>query len=481
MKKSACSLIVLLLIGVMVKAQTLFSLQGVVRNPNRQDVEIRLLDEPLSTTSRKIRVPLSRGKFELKIPLQRPTLILITDGVNYLNGAIEPGQELMLGYDAAAEGKQPEVYGTAAASFKLIYQLSKDGINVKLNKKMADTPKTPAAYDILLHFIDSIQDNFISRLDSIKPVISKSLYQFMLAEVKGTFIYKRYNAVSSIDNITATRLLESGKAFSNRTTSYLRSVLHFDDEAGISPTYVSNAGNILQHAWELRDTTIAGDNSSLRFKYEWFTQFLTGSLRMPVLANLLSNDLAEIKERDDIEPYIGLMGTPVIGFDYRDIVRTKYKQLIMLYKGQPAFDFALPDENGHFVALSSLRGKVVYIDFWFAGCMPCLSLFERLRPVKAHFKNDRRVVFLSISIDDPNTWKKTLARLKLEGLHVNAGTEDVSKTVLKRYQVYSYPTTYLIDANGNVANADPPGPDGLIQEIEKWLPTSNPVFKPESQ
>jgi len=40
--------------------------------------------------------------------------------------------------------------------------------------------------------------------------------------------------------------------------------------------------------------------------------------------------------------------------------------------GRPAPDFKLTDLNGNSVALSSMRGKVVLLDFWSISCGPCI-------------------------------------------------------------------------------------------------------------
>jgi len=41
------------------------------------------------------------------------------------------------------------------------------------------------------------------------------------------------------------------------------------------------------------------------------------------------------------------------------------------FVGQPAPEFALQDIQGHAVRLSALRGRVVLLNFWFSGCLPC--------------------------------------------------------------------------------------------------------------
>ena len=55
-------------------------------------------------------------------------------------------------------------------------------------------------------------------------------------------------------------------------------------------------------------------------------------------------------------------------------------------------------QDGKAYTLSDMKGKVVVIDFWFTGCIPCraeMPYFDRL----AETFKDRPVQFLSVSLD----------------------------------------------------------------------------------
>jgi len=59
-------------------------------------------------------------------------------------------------------------------------------------------------------------------------------------------------------------------------------------------------------------------------------------------------------------------------------------------------DFRLKDMSGKDVTLSSLKGKVVVLDFWATWCVPCHENFPAVQKVVDHYKNDQNVVFLFI-------------------------------------------------------------------------------------
>lgn len=60
-------------------------------------------------------------------------------------------------------------------------------------------------------------------------------------------------------------------------------------------------------------------------------------------------------------------------------------------------DFTAYTQDGKAYTLSDMKGKVVVIDFWFTGCIPCraeMPYFDRL----AETFKDRPVQFLSVSV-----------------------------------------------------------------------------------
>lgn len=117
--------------------------------------------------------------------------------------------------------------------------------------------------------------------------------------------------------------------------------------------------------------------------------------------------------------------------------------------GSIAPDIVLQDPFGKTVALSSLRGKTVLIDFWASWCLPCRQ--ENPNVVKMYNKyKDRGFEVFSVSLDDNrDAWQKAINDDKLLWTHVS----DLMKwnsSVVNLYNIEAIPFTVLIDGEGRI-------------------------------
>ncbi len=108
--------------------------------------------------------------------------------------------------------------------------------------------------------------------------------------------------------------------------------------------------------------------------------------------------------------------------------------------------FSLMDLNGEVVSLADFRGKTVVLNFWATWCGPCR--FEI--PALSRFaKNNPEIAVVGIIADAQTEDIKAVA-LELGADYINLRGTD---RILKEYGVTTFPTTVIIDKDGNVVLA----------------------------
>jgi thiol-disulfide isomerase/thioredoxin len=117
-------------------------------------------------------------------------------------------------------------------------------------------------------------------------------------------------------------------------------------------------------------------------------------------------------------------------------------------EGRPAPAFALPSltEDGRTVKLASLRGKVVYVDFWASWCGPCRVSFPLLDDIREDLK-DKGFEVVAINVDEyPEDALGFLEELPVRYLVVR----DEAGATPEAYGILGMPTGFLIDRDGTV-------------------------------
>lgn len=134
--------------------------------------------------------------------------------------------------------------------------------------------------------------------------------------------------------------------------------------------------------------------------------------------------------------------------------------------GAIAPEISLTDTNGKIVPLSSLRGKIVLIDFWASWCGPCRKENPHVVEVFQKYHAQGFEVF-SVSLDrDRDKWIDAIKKDGLTWTHVS-DLQYWKSEGAKTYGISAIPATVLIDKDGKIISKKLRGPslDEKLKEI----------------
>jgi thiol-disulfide isomerase/thioredoxin len=186
-----------------------------------------------------------------------------------------------------------------------------------------------------------------------------------------------------------------------------------------------------------------------------------------VVAGFISYRMMSGMEIDKMEELYNSLAENVQASTYGVKMKDKIDLLKNVAIGKPAPDFTLNTPEETPFSLSSLKGKIVVIDFWASWCGPCRR--ENPHMVELYKEvNEKGVEFLGVSLDkDKDKWLKAIEDDGLGWKHVS-DLKYWNSEAAKLYGISGIPATVLVDQNGvivakNLRSAE------LKVEIEKLL------------
>lgn len=164
--------------------------------------------------------------------------------------------------------------------------------------------------------------------------------------------------------------------------------------------------------------------------------------------------------------------------DYASMIGTLQSQIAQqqagaaaeaIQVGMQAPEISLPGPDGKLRSLSSLKGKIVLLDFWASWCGPCRRANPHVVEVYKKYKNKGFDVF-SVSLDKQDGKQKWVDAIKKDGLEWDNHVSDLqfwNSAPAGVYGVRSIPKTFLIGRDGKIVAINPR--DNLEQELLKVL------------
>lgn len=120
----------------------------------------------------------------------------------------------------------------------------------------------------------------------------------------------------------------------------------------------------------------------------------------------------------------------------------------------PALGFELKDQYGNVHTLEDYKGKTIFLNFWATWCPPCKEEMPDIQKIHETYDKEGKEALIVLGVAAPNYGREGSKEDIKAFLESNGYTYpvlmDEEGALFEAYQIYSYPTTFMIDRDGNV-------------------------------
>lgn len=119
--------------------------------------------------------------------------------------------------------------------------------------------------------------------------------------------------------------------------------------------------------------------------------------------------------------------------------------------GKKAPEITMSKADGTSFSLSSLKGKLVLIDFWATWCAPCVGEQPQLKTLYETYSDQvkaNKFEILGVSLDkNKESWQKSIDRFNINWIQIS-DLKFWKSPVAKAYEIDELPFNVIIDGEG---------------------------------
>jgi thiol-disulfide isomerase/thioredoxin len=429
----AISLLLLLCpISIIAQSAKTVTIKGVLKNFSNQ-VKVEDMSETqylLPPNAERIVIPDAEGKFKITFKIASPNYFRIGRNILYLtpgdNLTVILDKENYLDGDFKGKGSQANMF-LRGTPFPKAGSYLEAGRKVKPNAKetidsILETARLRQKELVLLKGITAEFKRLEAariKADTINSLLAGNIYSPKLPPEDLKIYMAEYKKLSEE---------EIAKYQKNFVDASLMKLVVYRD--------------VVKHLLKY---------SSKQADIKKITDWLTATSLVNSMNKL--SDKSELKKFDSQISAIGTIG-------YRNAVKLRLEELLKLGKGDPAIDFTAVDIKGNPVSLASLKGKVIYLDLWATWCGPCVYEKPFFAELQEKYKDNDKVAFVSLSIDDDTElWKQDVDKRKADGHQWL-----INRNSLLDYNIIGVPRSIIIDKDFKIADLNAPHPSSKDTE-----------------
>jgi thiol-disulfide isomerase/thioredoxin len=190
-----------------------------------------------------------------------------------------------------------------------------------------------------------------------------------------------------------------------------------------------------------------------KVKKNLFEYGITGTVILTLFLTGLHTEVFGFVQR-------GILKTGLMDPDVKAVASTKEES-----KNPKAdFNMSLLNSKGERVEMEEFRGKVIFFNMWATWCPPCVAEMPGINNMYNDVK-DEDVAFIMLSLD--NDFQKAIDFNKRKGYDFEV--YQLAGSLPPMYASQAIPTTYIIDAEGNLALTHQGMGDYDTQEFKDFL------------
>lgn len=127
----------------------------------------------------------------------------------------------------------------------------------------------------------------------------------------------------------------------------------------------------------------------------------------------------------------------------------------------PLPNVSFRDGNGKVVELVSLKGKVVFINFWATWCPPCIAEMPSINALYNKFKDNENVAFLMVDVDGNYQKSDNFMKKHHYALKVLSPAIEIPSIFMQG----AVPTTVILNKEGKIVYRQEGAADYISTEM----------------